>query len=263
MSAEGVEALLRLSEVAQAWLAAGFLVFLRVGAAMALMPAFGEQVVPMRIRLAATFAFTVLLTPALADRLAPFTSDADAIAAAALPEVVAGLALGIAVRLFVMTLQIAGTMAAQSISLAQFFGGHGVDPQPALSQFLVMGGLALATATGLHVWLTSAFLESYDVLPPGRFVPAGALAEWGVARVAQTFSMAFVLASPFLIAALLYNIALGAINRAMPQLMVVFIGAPALVGGGLLLMLLVVPVILGLWLEGLNGFLRAPFEVAP
>lgn len=263
MSAEGVEALLRLSDAAQAWLAAGFLVFLRVGAAMALMPAFGEQVVPMRIRLAVTLAFTVLLTPALVGRLAPFITGPDAVAAAALAEVVAGLALGIAVRLFVMTLQIAGTMAAQSTSLAQFFGGHGVDPQPALSQFLVMGGLALATTTGLHVWLTAAFLESYDVLPPGRFARAGELAEWGVARVAQTFSMAFVLASPFLIAALLYNIALGAINRAMPQLMVVFIGAPALVGGGLLLMLLVVPVILGLWLEALNGFLRAPFAVTP
>ena len=53
----------------------------------------------------------------------------------------------------------------------------------------------------------------------------------------RTFALAFSLAAPFVTAALLYNIALGVINRAMPQLSVTFIGAPALTAGGLLLIL--------------------------
>ncbi|MFC3118840.1 flagellar biosynthetic protein FliR [Jhaorihella thermophila] len=42
-----------------------------------------------------------------------------------------------------------------------------------------------------------------------------------------TFSrLPFSLSAPFVIASLLYNLTLGAINRAMPQLMVTLVGAP-------------------------------------
>ena len=41
--------------------------FLRVGAAIALVPGFGEQSIPARIRLALALAFTVLIAPVVAD----------------------------------------------------------------------------------------------------------------------------------------------------------------------------------------------------
>ena len=41
------------------------LVFLRVGAVMALLPAFGEQIVPQRIRLVLTLAFSAVVAPAV------------------------------------------------------------------------------------------------------------------------------------------------------------------------------------------------------
>ena len=43
---------------AQAALAVGLVVFLRVGGAMAVLPAFGEQAVPERLRLMLAVAFT-------------------------------------------------------------------------------------------------------------------------------------------------------------------------------------------------------------
>ena len=74
--------------------------------------------------------------------------------------------------------------------------------------------------------------RSYEILPMGLPVPAADVAAWGTARVAQAFALGFSLAAPFVIAAFAYNLALGAINRAMPQLMVAFIGAPAITAGG-------------------------------
>ena len=56
------------------------------------------------------------------------------------------------------------------------------------------------------------------------------------------------IAAPFVIGSLLYNVALGIINRAMPQLMVAFIGAPALTWGGLALFAVAAPLILSVWL---------------
>lgn len=261
MTAETADALAGLLALGREALMAGFVVFLRVGAAMAVLPAFGEQVVPMRVRLGAALAFTLVVAPAVAPEAAALVARPNGWIRALATEVAAGLALGLALRLFVMALQTAGTMAAQATSLAQFFGGAGVDPQPAIAQLLVVGGLALAVMAGLHVRLAELFVLSYALMPAGVFMPGWALADWGVAQVARAFSLAFSLAAPFVVAALIYNMALGAINRAMPQLMVAFVGAPALTLGGLVLLLLVVPGALALWLNALGGFLSDPFAM--
>lgn len=253
------EALAALAEGGQGPLTAAFLVFLRVGAAMALLPAFGEAVVPMRVRLALALAFGAVVAPAVAPALASVAPGLAAIAG----EVAAGLMIGLAMRLAVMALQIAGTMAAQATSLSQFFGGAGADPQPALAQLLLVAGLALAVAGGLHVHIAAALIASYQVLPAGAPAGAGMAAEWGVGRIGQAFALAFALAAPFTIAALVYNLALGVINRAMPQLMVAFVGAPALTLGGLALMALALPAILSVWTGAVAGILAAPLQATP
>ncbi len=68
------------------------------------------------------------------------------------------------------------------------------------------------------------------------------------------------MAVPFLAASVIYNIALGVINRAMPQLMVIFVGAPALTLGGLVLLAIAAPLLLKLWIDAFNAYLGNPFE---
>ncbi len=254
----GLADLMGLGETA---LAAWLLVFLRVGAAMALLPAFGEQAVPARIRLGLTLCFAAIVAPAAGPDIATRLDQGLRVLPAAAAEVAAGLALGIGLRLMVHALQIAGTIAGNMMSLSHLLGGAGVDPQPAMGQVLVLGGLALAALLGLHVKIALAFLGSYAVMPPGLLPGAGELAGWGTARIAEAFSLAFVLAAPFTIAALLNNVALGAINRAMPQLMVAFVGAPATVWSALALLALTAPTILAIWSEALDRLLAAPFGV--
>jgi flagellar biosynthetic protein FliR len=229
-----------------------FGVFLRVGAMMALVPAFGETVIPLRVRLGITLAFTLVVAAALPPVAGPVTLPMIG------AEAAVGLVLGIGLRLFVIALQVAGTIAAQSTSLAQFFGGAGVDPQPAMSQVLVMGGLALAVLSGLHVRVAELVILSYELVPAGRMPDAGLLAEWGVAQIARAFALAFSLAMPFVILSVLYFVALGAINKAMPQLMVALVGAPAITFAGLALLLICTPLLLPLWHDALSDFLRDP-----
>lgn len=59
---------------------------------------------------------------------------------------------------------------------------------------------------------------------------------------------------------ILYNLALGVINKAMPQLMVAFVGAPLITLGGLFLLFLVAPLMLSVWLSALDQFMSSPFE---
>jgi len=253
-----ITGLTQLTGQTELWIWSAFLVFCRVGAVMALMPGFGEQFIPARIRLVLTVAFTAVIAPAILPQIG--SSDGTFLRPV-MVEVVAGLALGIGLRLFIMALQMAGMIMAQATSLAQLFGGMGPEPQPAIGNLLVTGGLALAVMSGLHVRVAELMILSYTILPPGRLPSPADLADWGLGEVARAFSLAFMLAAPFTIAAMIYNVALGVINRAMPHLMVSFVGAPALTLGGLILLAIVAPLALALWLADFNAFLVNPFPV--
>ncbi|MFK7878967.1 flagellar biosynthetic protein FliR [Roseobacter sp.] len=250
-------ALAELMPVVNETLWQGFLVFLRVAALASMLPAFGEQSVPARIKLNVALAFTVIVTPAVVTMGIP--QQQSALSIIIFTEVFAGLALGIGIRLFVLALQTAGTIAANATSLSQVFGNSGVDPMPAMGYILIVGGLALAVMSGLHVKAAQLVILSYEFMPMGRFTEATVLTDWGVSQVARAFTLAFTLAAPFVILSVLYNVALGAINKAMPQLMVAFVGAPVITAGGLFLLLVSSPLILSVWLEAMDGFLSNPF----
>jgi flagellar biosynthetic protein FliR len=236
----------------------GFIVFLRVGAVMAVLPAFGEQSVPQRVKLALALAFTMIVTTALSSQAIGTAGPFGSMMPYLMTEPIIGLALGLGFRLFVVALQTAGVIVAQALSLSQILGGAGVDPMPALGQVLVIAGLALAVMAGLHVQVARAMILSYDVLPAGQFPRPGDLSAWGVDRIARSFTLAFSLAAPFVIVSLLYNLTLGVINRAMPQLMVAFVGAPVITLGGLVLLMLLAPLMLSVWIDALGAFSVTP-----
>jgi flagellar biosynthesis protein FliR len=240
-----------------AW--AAVLVFLRVGAMVALMPGFGEQAVPQRIKLALVIAFTLVIAPILADSPALPAPALTALAG----EAVAGLILGIGMRLFLLALQTSAVIVAQATTLSQLFAGATPDPQPAIGNLFMMAGIALALAANLHLHAVQLVLLSYDILPAGGLPDPAAAADWSLGLVGRTFSLAFTLAAPFVIAAMIYNLALGAINRAMPQLMVSMVGAPALTLGALALLAMATPILLAVWLQAFETFLAAPFDVPP
>lgn len=241
----------------------GFLVFLRVGAAMALLPVVGERSIPERVRLALAIAFSLVVAPAAFSAFPTPENFRTMLAPLVMTEVAAGLIIGISLRLFVHALQIAGSIVAQSTSLSQLFGGAGTDPQPAIGHLLLVGGLALAVTVGLHVRIAEFLIYSYEVIRPGKFITASDLSTWGVSQIARAFSLAFSLAAPFIVASLIYNIAMGAINRAMPQLMVSFVGAPAITAGGLILLFVAAPLMLTAWLAALGTFFENPFGLSP
>lgn len=235
--------------------------FLRIGALAGLLPGFGEQAVPLRIKLAIAVAFTLIVTPALDPATLP-TGFAGA-AWLIVSEIVIGVILGIGLRLFVIALQIAGSIAAQSTSLAQILGNAVAEPVPAMGHILVMGGLALAMIMGLHVKIAEFVILSYQMMPLGA-LPAGMdVSQWGIDQVRRAFTLAFTLAAPFVLLSVLYNLALGVINKAMPQLMVAFVGAPLITAGGLFLLFMSAPLLLSVWLETFDRFLTNPLSTVP
>ena len=254
-----VPALAEMLHIGQGLLAAAFLVFVRIGAVVALMPGLGEQSVPLRVRLGVALALTALVLPLVREPVTHALPRGTIAPVQLAAEVVSGLAIGAFFRALVWALQIAGTIAGQATSLAQIFGSAGgAEPMPAFGGALVAGALALAMAAGLHVRVVIALAGTYDLLPPGRLADPALLADSGVRWIAGAFGTGFGLALPFLVASVIYNVALGIINRAMPQLMVALVGAPAISLAALALMAVCAPVILQLWRDGLDLALSVP-----
>lgn len=125
------------------WQAA--LVFLRVGAAVALLPGLGESFLPQKVKITAVMVIAAIVFPAVleapAGLLGPDPQSTVFTPLNIAAELVAGLLLGFTLRLMILCLQTAGTMIGQSISLAQMFNGTGPEPQPIVSNLLTLGGL--------------------------------------------------------------------------------------------------------------------------
>ena len=235
----------------------GFIVFLRVSAVVSLLPGFGERTVPIRIKLATAIAFSSIIAPAI--DFAPSSTDINMLISLALTETLIGFLIGIGVRFFIMALQTAGAIAAQSTSLSQLLGGAISEPLAAIGYILTMGAIALSMIAGLHIKAIAAVILSYDILPIGMLVTGAQVADWGLSQLSSAFQLAFVLSAPFILVSILYNLALGAINKAMPQLMVAFVGAPVITFGGLFILLIATPFLLSTWINALNTFLISPF----
>ncbi len=238
------------------------LLLARVGAIAAMLPGFGEAFLSIRSRLAVAIALSVIVYPAAAPSYSVPTGAGPSLMLMLLSEAMIGLLLGLGVRLVVMALQFAGSIAAQSTSIAQIAGaGVAPDPMPAMGNLLLMGGLTLALVLGVHVRAVASILETYRLLPPGAVITGAQVYVWGVDHAMAAFDLAFTLAAPFVLTALVYNVSLGVINRAMPQLMVAFVGAPAITGLTILILLFAIGAMLTVWFQALDAYLLAPLEI--
>jgi len=234
-------------------------VFSRISAIAMLTPGIGERAIPVRVRLAAAMAITIVIAPIILtpDMRPPI--EPAAIVALYAAEALCGLVIGFALRLLVFTLQIVGAITAQHLSLAQLFGPTvGFDSESPFAAILVMAGVALAAATGLHILMVGAIADVYEALPFGLFPGAETTGEWSTARVGEALFKSLALSSPFVILGFLYSLALASASRAMPQLMAAFVGAPAITLAGLALFAATAPILLFDWLE---GFQRVIFDL--
>ncbi|MGX0974689.1 flagellar biosynthetic protein FliR [Roseovarius sp. MBR-51] len=232
-------------------------VFMRVAPIIGLLPGFGEQSVPMRIKVVLVFAFTLISALAIAPDLLDHVHAPSALTI--LSETLVGLIIGIGLRLFLMAIQMAGSIAAQSTSLSQILGNASLTPMPSIGHLLATGGVALMMIMDLHVRVAELIILSYRVFPVQGVLEVSAITQWGVSQIAHAFSLGFMLAAPFVLVSVLYNLTLGVINRAMPQMMVAFVGAPAITALALFVLMLVAPALLMAWAQAFAGFVANPF----
>ena len=207
---------------------AAMLIFARIGAAVMVLPGFGESFVPPRVRLAIALSLTVVLFTLVRDKLPPAPEAPVALLGLVAGEVLVGIFIGGAARLIMSSLHVAGMVISflSGLSYAQT-----VDPSQGtqgalLSSLLSLAGTTVVFASGLHLLIIGALGDSYVLFPAGRAPPFEDFAQLATDIFAAAFRLGVRVAAPFIAVGLIFYISLGILQRLIPQVQLFFIAIP-------------------------------------
>lgn len=237
------------------------LVFARVGAALTVLPGFGQRQVNMRARLSIALAFAFVLTPLLADRLPPMPGSPWALGILILGEFLAGAIIGTIGLILASAVQVAGTLTSFVSSLANALVFDPISQQQSaiIAGFLTNVAVLLLFVTEMHHLMIRAIVDSYGLFQPGVTPLAGDVLQVIARNVADTFKIGVQMAMPFVVVAFGYQVVLGVMTRLSPQIPVFFIGIPLQIVLSLSVMILTVSSIMLIFLEffrdGISPFL--------
>ncbi len=226
------------------WLVPLALVYARVQACLMTMPAIGERVLPVRVRIAAAMALVPLYAMAAPPVPLPGILQLAALMGV---EILSGLVLGLMVRVVAMALDVGATAIAQSASLSAMLGmSDEMAPHP-IGNLLHMAGMALLMALGLPLFICQVLTDSFALKPAGLWPDIGVIwpGFWRLAIHSLTLSM--LIAAPFILGGLLFQMLAGVVARVMPAMPIVFVAAPAAILLALAALALLVPGLLSIW----------------
>lgn len=238
--------------------AAFMLVFARIGTMLMLLPGVGEASLSMRMRLSIAVVLTAVLFPL---HQAAYHIDLRAFAPTLGmlgSELLIGAVLGMTARLTISSLEVAGSVIAQQLGLANITG---VDPTQGqqgvlLGNFLTMLGVTLIFATDMHYLVIAALNDSYTLFQPGELLPLGDVAALLTRTIAAAFRIGVQLSAPFLAFGLLFNIGLAVLSRLIPQMQVYFVGSPLSIMMGLVILVVALGTMMNVFLGQVGGVLH-------
>ncbi len=205
------------------------LVFARIGAALMVLPVFGEGYVLARARLVIALALALLLTPVLRASLPPVAGFDAGFAGLVVGEVVHGLFIGSFVRLGIMALSVAGTAFAMQMGFgaANFFNPMAGAQTSVTGNLLTAAGLMTLLALDGHHAMLAGLVASYDALPAGAGIATGDMAAAMARGSADAVVLGVQMAMPITVSAVLLYAVLGMMSRLVPTLQVMFVAMPA------------------------------------
>ncbi len=204
----------------------------RVGGLVLVAPMFSSRTVPMPIRTALLLVLTLVLLPAAQATALP---NARFTPGAFLTESFIGFAIGLGAALLIGAAELAADLSSQAIGLSGAalmdpLGGHQTS---ILGQtFGLLAATLLLAADGHHVML-DAVARSFARVPVGAEANVFEALRIMVRQGSVMFSLGLRFAAPVIAAALVTNVGLGVMSRAVPALNLMNLAFPVQITVGL------------------------------
>jgi len=206
------------------------LLFTRFTAIFMAVPIFSHMNIPMSIKVAMAFFFSVVFFSSLPPLQIPL--DALSLTVAILGEMLFGLAVGIVLQLAYHVVTFAG---GQISFMMGFSLASAIDPQsgvsmPIISQFLALLALMVLLAFDLHHWILLFAAESISHVPLGGFMLTHTLFNYIIHAAGNMFVVGFMIAFPITALSMLADVIFGMLMKTMPQFNLLVIGMPIKIG---------------------------------
>ncbi|TFF21693.1 flagellar type III secretion system protein FliR [Jiella endophytica] len=216
-----------------------FLIFCRVGTCLLVMPGVSSARIPAQVRLFLSFAVSLALAPSLLPLVQPLVEAGSESEHLHLifSEAMIGFFIGMLGRSFMLALNFAGHVVANCIGMGQALGNaiEDHDQSAAITSFITMTATTLIFVLNLHAEIARALVASYSALQPSIGFTAQASLIAITDNLSEAFFLCLRISSPFIIYAVIVNVAIGLANKLTPTIPIYFISLPFVLAGGVLL----------------------------
>ena len=224
------------------------LVLLRVSAIVVLMPVFGDQVVPARIKAALSLIIAFLIYPGLT--LPPIAGTDNLVLTLVRMggEVLVGAAIGFAARVIFAAVQMAGEIIGMQmgVSIANIIDPITSTQVSIIAEFLYLVAILIFLSVDAHHIFLSAMSESYRLVPMLGVHVGGGLAREMLLMTQSIFVTGVKISAPVLAVLMFVNVGLGIVARTVPQVNVFIVGFPLQMLMGFIFLGLSIPLLVSL-----------------
>lgn len=212
------------------------LLFVRMNGLFITAPVWSNRLVPVQLRVALSFVMALLVLPLLPATHLP--TNILELAPLIVKELLIGAIIGFTATLIFSAVHLAGELLDIDMGLSIM---NVIDPfsgtqMPLIGNFKYLLALLVYLAVGGHHALIVAAVRSYQVVPLGGLSIGPQVFEAMMALASGVFAMALRIALPVLGALFLTTVALGVVNRAVPQMNVFVVGLPVKLAAGVLML---------------------------
>ncbi len=246
-------------ELLQGHIAAYLLLLTRVSGIFMISPFFGSLNIPIYLRGAAAFAFSLVFFPVV-DALGPVEAPDNLLlyAATLLGELFLGWLIGFVAYISFAAINMAGKVMDMQVGFAVV---NVMDPTsgqqvPLIGSFLYNLGLIVFLVTNGHHMIIAALVESFHAVPLAGLDLDLSLSMMIARFTSGIFLTGMKIAMPVTFAILLTNVGLGIMARTMPQMNIFVVGIPMQLMIGITMLSMLLPfyvLFLGVVFDGMYG----------
>jgi len=234
------------------------LIFVRTAAMIFFIPFLGARNVPRVFKIGLALLIALILISIVKIDASIISADLLTLTAGIAGEIIIGFTIGLIAKLVFSAMEMAGEIIGFQMGFSIV---NVIDPQtsthvPIIGQFhTILATLIFLTINAHHLFI-AAIAESFTLVPPMRLALTNQMFAGIVTLSRDIFVLAIRIGAPVIVALFIANIALAIISKTMPQMNVMMVGFPITIAGGLLIMVLSLPLFANLVqraFEGMKG----------
>jgi flagellar biosynthesis protein FliR len=232
------------------------LVFLRVTAIVMSLPIFSGNNVPNMFKAGLSIAVALALFPVIDLTILPEMTGWIFLTLGVISEVLLGLSVGLAIRLIMAGIQMAGQVSGYQMGLAI---ANIMDPAtsmqtPILAQAFNLMAMLIFLAIDAHHWFFRALADSFAIIPPFEFVLSASFIGYLMEMAGTMFIIALKIGAPVIVVLILTSVSFGLMARTVPQMNIFIVAMPLKIVVGLLFVVFSLPHLQPYLRELFDGF---------